>query len=152
CAQVGPRTGLYDLHVHPDINVFVGCGLGGTSLVNANVALRAEPRVFDDPRWPRELRNPRPTNGSAGSNTSTALDAGYKQAEQMLKPIPYPQDYPSLPKLRALEKSASHLGEKFYRVPLNVNFSLEGPNHVGVDQHKCICCGDCVTGCNYAAK
>src|SRR5687767_15347425 len=37
----GSRTGLYDFHVHDDINVFVGCGLGGTSLVNANVALPA---------------------------------------------------------------------------------------------------------------
>ena len=62
CPQIGSRTGLYDFHIHPDINVFVGCGLGGTSLVNANVALRAEPRVFDDPRWPRELRNPKPVD------------------------------------------------------------------------------------------
>ena len=46
--HIGSRTGLYDLRVNQDINVFVGCGLGGTSLVNANVSLRAEPRVFDD--------------------------------------------------------------------------------------------------------
>ena len=44
------------------------------------------------------------------------------------------------------------MGQKFYRVPINVNFTLEGTNHVGVEQHKCTCCGDCVTGCNYAAK
>jgi len=36
--------------------------------------------------------------------------------------------------------------------PINVNFTVEGPNHVGVEQHKCANCGDCVTGCNYAAK
>ncbi|MGH2460687.1 MAG: FAD-binding protein, partial [Chloroflexota bacterium] len=53
---VGSRTGLYDLRVNPEINVFFGCGLGGTSLVNANVGLRPEPRVFDDPRWPGEIR------------------------------------------------------------------------------------------------
>ena len=70
----------------------------------------------------------------------------------MLKPAPYPEDSAELPKLRALEKSASHLSQKFYRVPINVNFTLEGTNHVGVEQHKCTCCGDCVTGCNYAAK
>src|SRR5947207_12451816 len=45
-AHVGPRTGLYDLHINKDINVFVGCGLGGTSLINANVSLRADPRLF----------------------------------------------------------------------------------------------------------
>jgi cholesterol oxidase len=54
--RLGPHTGLYDLRVNPDLNVFVGCGLGGTSLLNANVALRADPRVFADPRWPAELR------------------------------------------------------------------------------------------------
>ena len=150
--QVGSRTGLYDIHIHPDINVFVGCGLGGTSLVNANVALRAEPRVFSDPRWPRELRNPKPVDLTLEMDRTTPLEEGYTRAEEMLKPNPYPQSGPELPKLRALEQSAQHLGRKFYRVPINVNFTLEGPNHVGVEQHKCANCGDCVTGCNYAAK
>jgi len=150
--QVGSRTGLYDLHIHPDINVFVGCGLGGTSLVNANVALRAEPRVFDDPRWPRELRNPKPVDSTLEMDHATPLEEGYRRAEEMLKPNPYPQNGPELPKLRALEESAWHLGQKFYRTPINVNFTIEGPNHVGVEQHKCANCGDCVTGCNYAAK
>ena len=39
--HTGPRTGLYDMRVNDDISVFVGCGLGGTSLLNANVALQA---------------------------------------------------------------------------------------------------------------
>src|ERR1700682_3519570 len=54
--HIGTETGLYDFRVNDDMNVFLGCGLGGTSLVNANVSLRAEPRVFTDPRWPAELR------------------------------------------------------------------------------------------------
>lgn len=44
--HVGSPLGLYDLRVNRGMSVFVGCGLGGTSLVNANVALTAEPRVF----------------------------------------------------------------------------------------------------------
>ena len=150
--HTGSHTGLYDLHAHPDINVFVGCGLGGTSLINANVALRAEPRVFDDPCWPRELRNPQPVDRALEIDRATPLEEGYAHAEEMLKPTPYPQDSPELPKLLALEESAKHLGQKFYRPPLNVNFILEGTNHVGVEQHKCAYCGDCVTGCNYGAK
>ena len=59
--HIGSRTGLYDLRVNKDINVFVGCGLGGTSLVNANVAVRPEPRVFEDPKWPQGLRDDRHT-------------------------------------------------------------------------------------------
>jgi cholesterol oxidase len=55
--RLGPRTGLYDLRMNDDLNVFLGCGLGGTSLVNANVSLRADPRVFQDAVWPIELQN-----------------------------------------------------------------------------------------------
>ncbi len=46
--HIGSRTGLFDFNVDDDINVLVGCGLGGTSLINANVSLKPEPRVFED--------------------------------------------------------------------------------------------------------
>jgi len=138
---VGSRTGLYDLRVNPDINVFFGCGLGGTSLVNANVGLRPEPRVFDDPRWPRAIRD----------DLDRGVNDGYHHAEEMLKPTPYPADFPPLLKLQALEKSARAMGQEFYRPPIYVTFK-EGVNHVGVEQHACVLCGDCISGCNYGAK
>jgi cholesterol oxidase len=140
-AVLGPETGLYDLRVHEDINVFMGCGLGGTSLVNANVSIRAEPRVWDDPRWPQAIRD----------DLQTAVEDGYRRAEEMLQPLPYPESFPELKKLKALQKSANAMQAPFYRLPINVTFS-DGPNHVGVDQHSCELCGDCVTGCNYRAK
>ena len=141
--HVGSRTGLYDLHVNKDINVFVGCGLGGTSLVNANVSLRAEPRVFTDPRWPAELR----------ADLGTLIEEGYARAEEMLKPTPLPPEI-SLPKTQALQKSAVALHENCYRPPINVTFNAfpGGINHVGVEQRPCSLCGDCVSGCNEAAK
>ncbi|NDJ23209.1 GMC family oxidoreductase [Nostoc sp. B(2019)] len=139
--RVGACTGLYDFHVNKDINVFVGCGLGGTSLVNANVSLQAEPRVFTDKRWPQELRD----------DVNTLLAEGYRRAEEMLKPTSYPEDFPPLPKLQALEKSSKYLNENFYRPPINVTFK-DGVNHVGVEQNKCNLCGDCVSGCNNKAK
>ena len=37
--HIGSRTGMFDFRVNPDINVVVGCGLGGTSLINANVSI-----------------------------------------------------------------------------------------------------------------
>ena len=54
---IGPRTGLYDIRMNDDMSVLVGCGLGGTSLINANVASRPERRLFDDPVWPQAFRN-----------------------------------------------------------------------------------------------
>ncbi|AFZ03359.1 alpha/beta fold hydrolase [Calothrix sp. PCC 6303] len=140
--HIGSKTGLYDFHVNKDINVFVGCGLGGTSLINANVSLRAERRVLEDTRFPQKLRD----------DINTLLAEGYERAEEMLKPTPYPEfGFPPLPKLAALEKSAEFLNEKFYRPPINVTFQ-DGVNHVGVEQKKCNLCGDCVTGCNNKAK
>ncbi len=55
--HVGDRRAIYDFRVNRDISVFLGCGLGGTSLVNANVSLRADPRVFQDQRWPLAIRS-----------------------------------------------------------------------------------------------
>ncbi len=146
--HTGSRTGLYDLHVNDDISVFVGCGLGGTSLLNANVALPADPRVFTLPEWPTEFKN-----------NPAILNDGYEHARAMLKPTPYPDDtrpneFPSLAKLNALKKSAEYIQEPFYRPPINVNFDTfhDNLNHVGVEQHPCVGCGDCMTGCNYRAK
>lgn len=139
--HVGDRTGLYDLHQNADINVMVGCGLGGTSQLNANVSLKAEPRVYQDPRWPAEVR----------ADLDTLVQAGHDHAWEMLKPNEYPADWPVLPKLKALEDSAKIMNQRFYRVPINVTFE-DKVNHVGVAQKKCTLCGDCCSGCNYGSK
>ena len=39
-ARLGSPLALFDVRVNGDISVLVGCGLGGTSLINANVCLR----------------------------------------------------------------------------------------------------------------
>ena len=44
----GDPTSLYDVIASPDVTVLQGCGLGGTSLINANVALECEPKIFED--------------------------------------------------------------------------------------------------------
>jgi cholesterol oxidase len=143
--HLGPRTGLYDFRVNENINVVLGCGLGGTSLINANVSLPADDRVFDDARWPVELRG-----------HPSVLAPYYERATEMLKPSPYPEDFPKLAKLEALKDSAVVMNQEknFYRPPINVNFEkfADGVNHVGVFQQPCKLCGDCVSGCNHAAK
>lgn len=138
--RVGIDTGLYDFHLDEDISVFRGCGLGGTSLINANVSLEADIRVFEDARWPAELRG----------DLATRLAEGYQHARTLLRPQPFPATR-NLAKLAALERSATLTGGAFYRPPINVTFE-HGVNNVGVEQHACTLCGDCVTGCNDGAK
>src|SRR5271165_4662625 len=50
--HIGSSTGLFDLHLNPDISVFQACGLGGTSLINGGVSLRTLPRVLAHEQWP----------------------------------------------------------------------------------------------------
>lgn len=140
--HVGSKTGLYDMRQNDNINVFQGCGLGGTSLVNANVSLKAEDWVWDDEAWPQAIRDDR-----AGG-----VDAGYRRAEEMLKPTPYPNN-PPIPKNEMHKKSAEGMGKAdcFYNPPINVTFETH-LNHVGVEQEACNGCGDCVSGCNVGSK
>ncbi|HEX5474612.1 MAG TPA: GMC family oxidoreductase N-terminal domain-containing protein [Vicinamibacterales bacterium] len=138
--HVGLRTGLFDMRVNDDISVFQGCGLGGTSLINANVSLRADRRVFQDPVWPTAVRS-----------DPAVLDDGYRLAEEMLAPTPYPDHFPALAKLDAHLKSAGVLNAPVRRAPINVTFTA-GLNRAGVQQEPCNLCGDCVTGCNHRAK
>ena len=55
--RVGSPSALFDLRINKDINVIAGCGLGGTSLINAGICMRAAADIFSDPRWPEELRD-----------------------------------------------------------------------------------------------
>lgn len=139
--HLGDQTALYDFHVNEDQNVFVGCGLGGTSLVNANVALRMESRVFRQSEWPQALRD-----------DTDLLETCYQRALTMLGSQPYPEDRPRVAKLNAHFASAAAMGLNCYRPPINVTFAEGRVNHAGVTQNACTLCGDCVTGCNYGAK
>src|SRR5689334_134193 len=76
--SIGPELGLFDLRVGVDMNVLVACGLGGTSLINANVSIEPDRRVFEDPAWP---------DGIADGD----LAEGYERARSMLHPLRYPQ-------------------------------------------------------------
>jgi cholesterol oxidase len=69
----------------------------------------------------------------------------------MLSPNPYPDHFPAIRKLSALEASAASMSANFYRLPINVTFE-DKVNAFGVEQHACVACGDCVSGCNYGAK
>lgn len=136
--DLSSKPGLFDFHVSGDVNVLSGCGLGGTSLINANVSLRPDDAVLDDPLWPEALRADR-----------RGLDLGYERARAILQPATYPPSYPPLAKVEALRRTAGELPVDL--TPINVTFE-RGANAVGVHQEPCTGCGDCVTGCNVGAK
>jgi cholesterol oxidase len=141
-ARLGSRQALFDVRVYDDINVAVGCGLGGTSLINAGLALRPDPRVFQTRSWAAALQD------------ETPLETYFERAEEMLRPAAYPEHLPPLAKFKALEQCARSMQLPFARLPMLVNFEPlpGGVNHVGVAQGACVACGDCITGCNYGAK
>jgi cholesterol oxidase len=139
---IGSRTALFDVRYNKDINVVVGCGLGGTSLINAGICLRPDANIFDTDAWPAELRK------------EVVLERFFAYAEDMLKPARCPSVYLEAPKAVALAKAAEQLGKTAAPLPVLVNFQplVKDLNHVGVTQFPCVGCGDCVTGCNYTAK
>ena len=141
--KLGAADGLYNLHLNDDMLAMVGCGLGGTSLINANVALEIDPRLFDATPWPAQFRR-----------DPKLLDPYIARAREMLDPSPYPEDskdFPPLNKLLALQKSAATMKKPFKRPPIAVNF-VDQVNPFGVAQPRCNLCGDCTSGCNVGAK
>jgi cholesterol oxidase len=140
--KVGSPTGLLNLHLLGDLAVVTGSGLGGTSLINAGVALRPDPRVLEDDSWPAAFRE---------DVKRGLLEDCFAHAERTLGVQPYPETHPKLHKLKALEASAKLTGGRFYRPPVAVSFK-EGVNTAGVRQRACTLCGDCATGCNVGAK
>jgi cholesterol oxidase len=130
--------GLYEIFNAPDISVLKGSGLGGTSLVNANVAIVPDAAAFEQAGWPRSL-------------TREVLLPYYDRARQMLAATPHPRAL-ALPKVQALARRANEIGAAAFGLDLAVNFAIDGPNPYGVPQSPCTDCGDCVSGCNVGAK
>jgi len=159
--DVGRPSALYDFHYSKDLSVLVGCGLGGTSLINANVVLPPTDSVLQDTRWPSEVRN------------SGSLMAGFERARDMLRPEEYPRPiYPHQPVSesasawvplykrdtiretgRLLSPFPPGFGAATELTPLRLAVSFESRiNHVGIQEKACNLCGNCVSGCNFSAK
>lgn len=128
--------GLFDLRLGTDVDRLTANGLGGGSLIYANVLLEARPELFDA-GWP------------------TAIDAEVLRpyvgrVRDVLRPTVYPGTSNKAEPLVGLGRAN---GRAPGRIPLAVRFpGTTGPNAAGVDQPVCTACGNCVTGCNVGAK
>ncbi|KAF4120343.1 Choline dehydrogenase or related flavoprotein [Geosmithia morbida] len=137
----GNPSGLYHFALGKGQNVCMANGLGGTSLINANVYLEAAPAVLDMPMWPTELRG------------IEAWRKYYDRAGDVLEPVEYPTTFPELRKLRLFERQAALVGheDKFYRVKQTTRFH-DGPNSTGVSMRASTLSGMDATGINDGSK
>jgi cholesterol oxidase len=162
-----PGAGLYGMF---DVWHFTGCdsvvssGLGGGSLIYANVLLRKDEHWFvqDDPL---------PHGGyESWPVTRADLDPHYDEVERMLGATPYPlgvPPYAETPKTHAMQDAAAELGLPWQLPPLAVSFApapgaAPGPglpivdpdygNLHGRPRTTCRLCGECDIGCNIGAK
>src|SRR5215475_11900781 len=130
--------GLYELLNYPDISVIKGSGLGGTSLINANVAIVPDREIFEEFHWPASI-------------TYDLLLPYYQVARKVLGANPHPRAL-ELSKVKALNLRAQQLGLSAAPLDIVVNFAPAGSNAYNVHQAPCTDCGNCVTGCNVGAK
>lgn len=133
--------GLFDYRRNEQVDVLIGCGLGGTSLINAGVAIEPLDSVFQHPRWPHEIR----ALGRSG------LGPYFGKVREMLAVA---KETRALPKTRAHARSSAAGHGSYSLLDVAVNFdTFEGEqNPHGIMLHGCRRCGDCMTGCNVGAK
>ena len=125
--------GLYEFVRSDQISVIKGSGLGGTSLVNANVGIIPEESAFTSAPWPNAIK-------------LSALQTFYQRAADTLQISQHPRGNQLL-KIKALQKRGDQAPDrKFELLKLAVNFTRDGVDENGVERHPCTDCGDCVTG------
>jgi cholesterol oxidase len=128
--------GLFDLRLMKDLSVLTAAGVGGGSLVYANVQLRAPAEVFMRD-WPRAIDR-------------TELDPYYTRTEEALMPREVPEE---LPKMGAFAAAGRRVGKHAERLPLAVNFQGDRKHPFsGVHQGVCENLGRCDLGCPVHAK
>lgn len=135
--------GLFEYVAGEDIDIIVGSGLGGTSLINANVVIAPEASVFELDRWPRGIRQ-----AAKSGELETYCDR--VRSELAVTEDAPPGGWPR--KVDAMRQSASAVEASFRTLPVAVSYEASKPNALGDIQPACTLCGDCVTGCNIGAK
>jgi cholesterol oxidase len=137
--------GLFDLWSFQKFEAIVSSGLGGGSLIYANVMIRKPESWFDRKAWPV---------------TATELDKPYAAVEKMLNVRAYPHIQVTR-KMQAFQAAADAAGIPWQPAHLAVEFSesdqpwgapVPGRNLYGADRTTCIRCGQCDAGCNFGAK
>ena len=137
------RFGMFDVWSFDALGAVVASGLGGGSLIYANVLQRKPAATFAaGERWPLQPGE---------------LDEHYAAVEDVLQPVEYPYAA-TTPKTAAFTAAATDAGGTMVPTPLAISFGampgqpLDAPNLHGVPRSTCRLCGACDVGCDYGAK
>jgi len=152
----GGKFGMFEYQSFPsaDMDVLTASGLGGGSLIYANVLYEMPPEFFTG--WP-------------GGIDRQSLDPYYQKVVDMMEARSYPIDEPTWPYVGTPKTQALRLAyERLTSQPLgHPAAQLEWPklaiqfgrepgkerlNKHGQAQTNCIMCGECNIGCNSHAK
>jgi cholesterol oxidase len=145
------QRGLFDVRNFKNIDVILSAGLGGGSLIYANVFLEPPDAVFGD-RWPRSCRKDR-------------LQPYYSVCKEVLGSRPIPDmvdERRRILRTEMFQKVAREIGRGSRLVDINVFFGnnfkqpldpgVQATNRYGALQTSCVYCAECDIGCNYQAK
>ncbi|MGJ8623892.1 MAG: GMC oxidoreductase [Yoonia sp.] len=149
------QNGWLDLRIFDDMWVATGAGVGGGSLIYANVSIDAKPEALNR-GWPSPI-------------TAEALAPFYGRVADMLKPEVIP-DNQLTPRYHLMREAAEKTGtaDRFRKVDLAVSFDPEAhypdtrpeteeaqktfTNAQGRTQGYCVHAGNCDIGCKAQAK
>jgi cholesterol oxidase len=143
--------GIFDVRNYKHMDVVMGAGLGGGSLIYANVFMIPPEEVFDE-RWPESCKREN-------------LLPYYDLAKEVLgsRPIPVSND----PRRQIIRQKlfadvAKKSGLNSELVDINVFFGNDfqtplaigeqATNRYGALQTSCVYCAECDIGCNYHSK
>jgi cholesterol oxidase len=155
--------GMYNIWSFNELGAVVCSGLGGGSLIYANVLIRKDEKWFVK----EDLRN----GGHEYWPVNRAdLDPHYDRVEKMLGAQRYPREkepYNEVPKVKEFRKAAERLRLDLQSPKLAVTFGNEGEDPAPGEpirggywdiegrkrtRYTCRLVGECDIGCNYGSK
>jgi cholesterol oxidase len=171
--------GMYNVWSFKGSGALVSSGLGGGSLIYANVIIRKDEKWFIK-------ESPQEKAYEYWPVTRTDLDPHYDRVESMMNAQRYPYHtppYDKTPKTRAMIEAADKLKRQnpnldLRWLPLNIAVSFrtkhignpsapddlnnpptigepiieDRPNYHGKTRYTCVLCGECDLGCNTGSK
>jgi cholesterol oxidase len=158
--------GMYNVWFFRHLGALVSSGLGGGSLIYANVLLRKDEHWFVH----EDLKHGGFEHWPLGPKD---LERHYGEVERVLSPQLYPRNrapYDQVEKIRQFRLAASRVatrtaGASVDPIPLAVTMyndeanprpgeAITGaePNRYDFPRRTCVLCGECMVGCNHGSK